>query len=146
MRTRQAVVRLIAASVAVGLLTYVAVGVATAAGGPNLSLGKATSASSTNGGFGTGNLNDGNQNSYWESTNNAFPQWAQVDLGTATSIDQVILKLPSGWGTRTQTLSIQGSLDNVSFATIVSSAGRVFTQGSGVVTINFTATSTRCSP
>ena len=109
MRRKQAAVRLIAASVAVGLLTYVAVGVATAAGGPNLSLGKATSASSTNGGFVTGNLNDGNQNSYWESTNNAFPQWAQVDLGASTSIDQVVLKLPSAWGTRTQTLSIQGS-------------------------------------
>ena len=82
MTRKQAAVRLIAASVAVSLLTYVAVGVATAAGGPNLSLGKATSASSTNGGFVTGNLNDGNQNSYWESTNNSFPQWAQVDLGS----------------------------------------------------------------
>ena len=136
--------KLAATVVAAGLIaTAVGVTVANAAGGPNLSLGKATSASSTNGGFVTGNLNDGNQNSYWESTNNSFPQWAQVDLGVSTSIDQVILKLPSAWGTRTQTLSIQGSSDNVSFATIVSSAGRVFTQGSNAVTINFTATSTR---
>ena len=136
--------KLAATVVAAGLIaTAVGVTVANAAGGPSLSLGKATSASSTNGGFVTGNLNDGNQNSYWESTNNSFPQWAQVDLGVSTSIDQVILKLPSAWGTRTQTLSIQGSGDNVSFATIVSSAGRVFTQGSNAVTINFTATSTR---
>src|SRR5687768_8308558 len=81
--------------------------VANAAGGPNLSLGKPASASTTNGGFGAGNLNDGNQGSYWESANNAFPQWAQIDLGASTSIDQVVLKLPAGWGSRQQTLTVQ---------------------------------------
>ena len=25
---------------------------------------------------------DGDTNSYWESTDNAFPQWFQVDLGS----------------------------------------------------------------
>jgi hypothetical protein len=143
MRRRQVAARLIAAAVAASLITYVGASTALAAGGPNLATGKVASASSTNGPYTTGNLNDGNQNSYWESTNNSFPQWAQIDLGASTSIDQVVLKLPSTWGTRTQTLSVQGSLDNVSFATIVSSAGRTFTQGSNTVTINFTATSTR---
>ncbi len=91
-----------------------------------------------------GNLNDGNQGSYWESAGSTFPQWAQVDLGASTSIDQVVLKLPTGWGTRTQTLSVQGSPDGVSFSTIVASAGRVFNPASNnAVTINFTATSTR---
>ena len=107
---RMNVVKVVATTTAAAMILTVGwLAVANAAGGPNLSLGKATSASSTNAGFGSGNLNDGNQGSYWESTNNAFPQWAQIDLGASTSIDQVILKLPSAWGTRTQTLSIQGS-------------------------------------
>ena len=49
---------------------------AQAAGGPNLAVGKATSVSSTNGSFVAGNLNDGNQGSYWESSG-ALPQWAR---------------------------------------------------------------------
>ncbi|NUO55665.1 MAG: Secreted glycosyl hydrolase, partial [Hamadaea sp.] len=117
---------------------------AAAAGGPNLALGKSASASSTNQTYVASNLNDGNQATYWESANNAFPQWGQIDLGTATSVDQIKLKLPTGWGARTQTLSVQGSTDGSSFGTIVASAGYSFDPASGnTVTINFGATSTR---
>ncbi|WP_432873463.1 discoidin domain-containing protein [Microbispora rosea] len=117
---------------------------ASAAGGPNLAAGRTVTASSGNSPYVPGNLNDGNQGTYWESSNNAFPQWAQVDLGGATSIDQVVLKLPASWEARTQTLSVQGSTDGSSFSTIVSSAGRSFAPGSGnTVTIGFTATTTR---
>ena len=45
-----------------------------------------------------GNANDGNQATYWESTNNAFPQWIQVDLGAAVSVNRVVLKLPTAAG------------------------------------------------
>ncbi len=38
------------------------------------------------------NANDGNQSTYWESTNSAFPQWLQVDLGSSVSVSKVILK------------------------------------------------------
>jgi carbohydrate binding protein with CBM6 domain/F5/8 type C domain-containing protein len=48
----------------------------------NLAAGRATAASSTNSGFPASNVTDGNQSSYWESTNNVFPQWVQVDLGS----------------------------------------------------------------
>src|SRR5688572_24213267 len=114
---------------------------AQAAGGPNLAAGKPTSASSVNGPFVTANLTDGNKGSYWESSG-AFPQWAQVDLGSAISIDQVVLKLPDGWGSRTETLSVQGSTTGSGFSTIVSSAGRTFS-GTNTVTINFPATTAR---
>ncbi|MEU6427184.1 discoidin domain-containing protein [Microbispora sp. NPDC046973] len=117
---------------------------ASAAGGPNLAAGRTVTASSSNSPYVAGNLTDGNQGTYWESSNNAFPQWAQVDLGGATSVDQVVLKLPATWEARTQTLSVQGSTDGSSFSTIASSAGRSFAPGSGnVVTIGFTATTTR---
>jgi hypothetical protein len=137
---------LITTTVAAAMIATVGplAGVAHAAGGPNLSLGKTGSASTTNGAFGAGNLNDGNQGSYWESAGNAFPQWAQIDLGASTGVDQVVLKLPASWGSRSQTLSVQGSPTGTAFSPIVSSAAYPFDPASNnAVTINFPATSTR---
>jgi hypothetical protein len=116
------------------------------AAGPNLAAGKPISASSSTDVYQPGNLNDGNQNTYWESANNAFPQWAQVDLGSATNVNSVILKLPpaSAWATRTETLAVQGSTNGTTFSNIVGSAGYSFNPATGnTVTINFTAISTR---
>ncbi|MEV4311115.1 discoidin domain-containing protein [Actinocrispum sp. NPDC049592] len=114
--------------------------------GPNLALGKTMTASGVQPGFGPGNANDSNQSSYWESTNNAFPQWLQVDLGASVSSNQIVLKLPTnGWGARTQTLSVQGSANCSSFSQIVPSAGYQFNPASNnTVTIDYTAITTRC--
>ncbi|MEU4624044.1 discoidin domain-containing protein [Actinoplanes sp. NPDC023801] len=116
------------------------------AAGPNLAAGKTFSASSFTDVYPAGNAGDGNANTYWESNNNAFPQWLQVDLGTATQVNQAILKLPpaTAWNTRTQTLSIQASTDGTSFSVLKASAGYSFNPSSGnAVTIDFTATSAR---
>ena len=51
-------------------------------------------ASSYNQNYVAGNANDGNASTYWESANNAFPQWIQADLGATVSVNQVVLKLP----------------------------------------------------
>jgi len=131
------------AALLVGLIVAVAPVSANAAG-TNLALGKAVSVSSTNSSYIGTNINDGNQATYWESNNGTFPQWAQVDLGSTTSIAQVVLKLPTGWSARTQTLSVQGSTDGTSFSTIVASATYTFDPNSGnSVSINFGAASTR---
>jgi len=115
-----------------------------AAGGPNLALGKAVTASGVNGQYVAANVNDGNQGTYWESPNNAFPQWVQVDLGSAESVDQVVLKLPTGWGARTETLSVRSSTDGTNFTDASASAGRVFDPGTAnTVTVNFTAVTAR---
>jgi len=114
--------------------------------GTNLALNQPTSASGSVSGYPTSNAVDGNTSSYWESTNNAFPQWFQVDLGSSSSIDQITLDLPpsTSWATRTQTLSIQGSTDGSTFTNIVSSASYTFNPATGnTVTITFPATSTR---
>jgi len=108
----------------------------------NLAAGRPTAESGHADVYPSGNVVDGNQGTYWESVNNAFPQWVQVDLGSTVSINRVVLKIPTGWGARTQTLSVQGSTNNVNFSDIVASAGRNFS-GANVVTIDFTATSTR---
>ncbi|MFC4064553.1 discoidin domain-containing protein [Actinoplanes subglobosus] len=116
------------------------------AAGPNLAAGKTFSASSFTDVYPAGNAGDGNANTYWESNNNAFPQWLQVDLGTSTQVNQAVLKLPpaTAWNTRTETLSIQGSTDGNTFSTLKAGAGYTFNPSSGnTVTIDFTAASAR---
>lgn len=85
---------------------------------------------------------DGNQGSYWESAG-GFPQTLTVDMGANYTVSQVVLKLPVGWTSRTQTLSILGSTDNVSYTTIVGSATYTFSPNANTVIINFTGTSRR---
>jgi hypothetical protein len=130
---------------AVGLVAApISPSAASAADGPNLSIGKTVTASGTQGGYPASNVNDGNAQTYWESANNALPQWVQVDLGTSAEVNQVVLKLPGSWGARTQTLSVQGSADGSTFDTLSASSGRVFSPSSAnAVTIDFTATTVR---
>ncbi|MFG3043443.1 discoidin domain-containing protein [Streptomyces sp. NPDC048241] len=89
---------------------------------------------------------DGNADTYWESANNAFPQSVTVDLGAAKAVKRVVLKLPpaAAWATRTQTLSVLGSTDNSTFATLKPSAGYTFNPSSGnTATITLSGTPTR---
>ncbi|GAA2373802.1 discoidin domain-containing protein [Dactylosporangium salmoneum] len=109
----------------------------------NLARGKSTSESSHTQGYGSGNAVDGNQDTYWESANNAFPQWLQVDLGSATSVGRIVLKLPASWGARTQTLSVAGSTDGTNFTTLKASADYTFSPSANTTSITFTATATR---
>ncbi|MEV4529510.1 CARDB domain-containing protein [Streptosporangium sp. NPDC049304] len=139
--------RLVATMVVTGLLLVVgSVVPASAAAGPNLSPGKATLASGSTGGYPVSAVNDGNPDTYWESPNNSFPQWARIDLGTATSVDRIVLKVPpaAAWQTRTQTLSIQGGADGSTFSTVVASANHTFNPATGnTVTIDFGAATHR---
>ena len=96
----------------------------------NLASGKTMAESGHSDVYGAGNANDSNQGTYWESINNAFPQWLQVDLGAAVGVNRVVLKLPTGWGARTQTLSVQGSTTGSTFTDIVASAGYDFNPAS----------------
>ncbi|MFG2637096.1 choice-of-anchor D domain-containing protein [Streptomyces sp. NPDC048362] len=110
----------------------------------NLAAGAATTESGHTDVYASSNVTDGNQGSYWESANNAFPQWVQVDLGSAQSAGRVVLQLPSGWGTRDQTLSLSGSTDGAAFTTIKPSATYTFDPATNnTVTITFTATTQR---
>jgi hypothetical protein len=144
MKRKHVLWRLLTALFLIGA-ALVAVPVAPAsAAGPNLAAGKTASASSTNGPYAASNINDGNQATYWESTNNVFPQWVQVDLGSAVNVDQVVLKLPTGWETRTQTLTVQGSTNGTAFTALAASTGRVFNPASAnTVTIDLTTAATR---
>ncbi|GAA2695952.1 glycosyl hydrolase [Actinoplanes palleronii] len=137
---------MVAATAAASVVAALIHAPAALAAGPNLAAGKTFSASSYTDVYPAGNAGDGNANTYWESNNNAFPQWLQVDLGTATQVNQAILKLPpaTAWSTRTETLAIQGSTNGTSFSDLKASAGYTFNPSSGnTVTVDFTAASAR---
>ncbi|MFE4711914.1 discoidin domain-containing protein [Paenibacillus sp. NPDC056722] len=116
--------------------------VSSAAG--NLAQGKTITASSVGDVYVASNANDSNQGTYWESSSNAFPQWLKVDLGEASNVNQVVLKLPSNWGARNQTLSVEGSSNDSSYSNLASSSSYAFNPSNGnTVTINFAAASVR---
>ncbi|HEY3871771.1 MAG TPA: choice-of-anchor D domain-containing protein, partial [Actinocrinis sp.] len=101
----------------------------------NLALNQPTSASGYTQSYVPASAVDGNTGTYWESTDNAFPQWFQVDLGSAKTVGRLVLDLPpsSAWGTRTQTILIQGSTDGTNYSTLVASANYTFTSPANTV-------------
>ncbi|GIM92886.1 galactose-binding domain-containing protein [Paractinoplanes toevensis] len=97
----------------------------------DLARGKSTSTSGYVQSYASGSVVDGDPSSYWESANNAFPQWVQVDLGAATTVGRFVLRIPPSWGARTQTLAITGSTDGSTFTTLAAAAGRTFDPAGG---------------
>lgn len=85
--------------------------------------------------------NDGDATTYWEGAPDSYPNALTVDLKSVQSIKAVRIKLnPDGiWEKRSQTLSIQGSLDNKKFEKIQDAQDYVFDPESNanIVTIKF---------
>ncbi|WP_392972696.1 discoidin domain-containing protein [Streptomyces sp. LN245] len=116
----------------------------TAASTPNLAQGKPFSESGHADVYPAANAGDGNRNTYWESTNNAFPQWLQVDLGSSVKVNQVTLRLPGGWPARSQTLKVRGSTDNQNFTDLTASKAYTFdSSGDQSTTIALDTVTTR---
>ncbi|MFD7734008.1 discoidin domain-containing protein [Kitasatospora phosalacinea] len=99
----------------------------------NLALHRPTAESGHTQVYGSGNAVDGDPNSYWESPNNAFPQWLQTDLGSALPVRRIVLSVPpaAAWATRTQTVEVQGSTDGTTFTRLLAPAGYVFDPAGG---------------
>ncbi|GHG00116.1 MULTISPECIES: discoidin domain-containing protein [Amycolatopsis] len=117
---------------------------ATGGGPADLARGRTTTESSHTQNYGAANAVDGNPDTYWESANNAFPQWLQVDLGAAVPVTRIVAAVPPSWGARTQTLTLSGSVDGTAFDTLVPAAGYTFDPGRGnTVTITIPAGSHR---
>ncbi|MFJ9542175.1 discoidin domain-containing protein [Streptomyces sp. NPDC101225] len=111
---------------------------------PNLAQGKTFTESGHADVYGAANAGDGNRDTYWESKNNAFPQWLQVDLGSSVKVNQVTLRLPGGWPGRSQTLKVQGSTDNQNFTDLTASKAYTFDSANDQsTTISLDTTTTR---
>ncbi|WP_051393370.1 discoidin domain-containing protein [Glycomyces arizonensis] len=144
-RTRITAAAVLAAAVVAAVLALVPVSPA-AAQGPNLAAGKTMSASSHTQAYAAGNAADGARATYWESANYTFPQWLQVDLGSALAVNELVVQLPadSAWQTRTQTIEVRTSTDGSSFTTIVDAADYTFDPATGnAVTVDFDTVDTR---
>jgi hypothetical protein len=114
--------------------------------GPNLAARRPTIETSHTDVYVATNAVDGNANTYWESANRAFPQSLTVDLGSATSVSRIVLKLPPvrTWPARTQTLSVLGSTDGSRYSTIVGPDTYTFNPATGnAVTIAFATSAQR---
>ncbi|KOV86684.1 discoidin domain-containing protein [Nocardia sp. NRRL S-836] len=112
----------------------------------DLAAGRPTAQSSQTQHYGSAFIVDGDPRSYWESANNAFPQWVQVDLGSAVAVRRAVLTLPPdpAWGRRTQVVAVEGSADGRSFGTLAAAAGRVFDPASGnSVTVSLSGSQVR---
>lgn len=99
----------------------------------NLALRRPTSESGHTQVYGSGNAVDGDPNSYWESVNNAFPQWLQADLGAVLPVRRIVLSVPpsAAWGPRTQTVEVRGSTDGSTFDRLLPPAGYLFDPATG---------------
>lgn len=99
----------------------------------NLAKGRPATATGSQDVYTPGRAVDGDADSYWESSNNAFPQAVTVDLGSAQAVRRVVLKLPpaAAWAARTETLSVLGSTDGAGYVTVAGSQGRRFDPATG---------------
>ncbi|MGW2521198.1 discoidin domain-containing protein [Streptomyces sp. NPDC001617] len=99
----------------------------------NLAGGRPATATGSQDVYTPGKAVDGDANSYWESTNNAFPQSWTVDLGSSYAVRRLVLKLPpsTAWGARTQTITVLGSTDGSAYSTVVGSSDYRFDPATG---------------
>jgi Carbohydrate binding module (family 6)/F5/8 type C domain len=99
----------------------------------NLALNAPVTASSYTQAYVPANAVDGNTSTYWEGTDGAWPATYTVNLGAAHALSSITIDLPpsSSWSTRAQTLSVLGSTNGSSFATIVGSATYTWNPATG---------------
>ncbi|MFJ6123905.1 discoidin domain-containing protein [Streptomyces griseoviridis] len=99
----------------------------------NLAKGRPATATGSQDVYTPGRAVDGDATSYWESANNAFSQALTVDLGSSYAVRRLVLKLPpaTAWGARTQTVTVLGSTDGSTWATVVGATGYRFDPATG---------------
>jgi hypothetical protein len=99
----------------------------------DLALGAAVTASSYTQTYVPANAVDGNTSTYWEAASGTWPSTITVNLGSAKALGSVVIDLPpsTAWSTRTQTLSVLGSANGSSYATLAGSKTYTFNPSTG---------------
>jgi F5/8 type C domain/Beta-galactosidase len=103
----------------------------------NPALAGTLTASNTLAGFPAGNAGDNNSSTYWEAANATAA--LTFHLAQSATVDRVVLELPQSWGTRNQTIQVDGSANGTTWTTLAPATAYGFTAGSNVVTIPVTA-------
>ena len=136
--------RALLVALATGAAGLALVPAASAVGAPvDLAAGKPTAESGHTQNYASSNITDGNPATYWESPNNAFPQWVQVDLGQTSSVESLRLALPNGWEARSETIAVATSTDGSSFSTIRPASAVAFPGGANTVDVDVADTDAR---
>jgi hypothetical protein len=99
----------------------------------NLALAGTLTASSALSGFVASTANDANQGSYWQAAGGTAT--VTLRLAQAGPVARIILELPQGWGTRTQTVQVDGSANGSTWTTLAAPAAYQFTAGSNAIAI-----------
>jgi hypothetical protein len=99
----------------------------------NLALAGTLTASSALSGFAVSTANDANQGSYWQAAGGTAT--VTLRLAQAGPVARIILELPQGWGTRTQTVQVDGSANGSTWTTLAAPAAYQFTAGSNAIAI-----------
>ncbi|HEY6786367.1 MAG TPA: discoidin domain-containing protein, partial [Trebonia sp.] len=99
----------------------------------DLALNAPVTASSYTQTYTPSNAVDGNTSTYWEANNGAWPTTYTVNLGSAQTLGSITIDLPpsTAWSTRTQTLSVLGSVNGTTYTTLVGSATYTWNPSTG---------------
>jgi F5/8 type C domain len=101
----------------------------------NLAQGGTITTGSALQGYPSANANDNNLSTYWQAHQPAAD--LTLHLSQAGNVDRVIVELPQNWGTRTQTIEVDGSANGTAWTTLVPAAAYTFTAGSNAIAIPF---------
>jgi hypothetical protein len=99
----------------------------------NLAQGGTIAPSSAIQGYPAANANDNNLGTYWQAA--AATATMNLHLSQAAPVDRVVLSLPASWGTRNQTIEVDGSANGTTWTTLAPAAAYTFTAGSNAVAI-----------
>ncbi|MGW7425647.1 discoidin domain-containing protein [Streptomyces sp. NPDC054813] len=99
----------------------------------NLALHRSATAGSFTQTYAPSNAVDADTTSYWESADNALPQWFEVDLGHPADVRRLVMHLPplADWNTRRQTIAVEAGTDGHHWYTVVSPASYTFAAPTG---------------
>jgi hypothetical protein len=94
-------------------------------GDVNLAAGRPIRASS--GSHCLDDIGKDDETSWWQADEKTFPQWLQVDLGSRRTVRRLVLTTPRHWDDQSETLTVEGSDDGLTFTTLVPSTRYDFT-------------------
>ena len=103
----------------------------------NLAQAGTATASNTLAGFPASYANDNGGGSYWQAANSTAT--LTLKLSESQPVDRVILELPQSWGTRNQTIQVDGSTNGTTWTTLAPAANYTFTTGSNAIAIPVSA-------